>query len=405
MKAVFPTLVTLMTVVSSVLVATMGTSSSARPPTNPLTLISTAQGSLVWHPEPPATLKALPSVGVDAVLADHDHAMRPCPAAEHNALPISPAATASWCWDAGDTETRAWMPQGVTTSDGVGRNRVVLSGWHSTLKNRYDEARVAFVDFNNPKAPVYRWVYLVVPNSTGTNYSAANTHVGGLAWYGDRLFVTAADNTSTAIRVFSMSRILKTNDTSQKIGKTHTGYAAYGYKYVMPQIGYYAYAGGTCDTGSDTGVPCFSSLSLDRSTSPPSLVTSEYFDHAALRGRLHRYGLGPDHLLTEHGGKVTAEQAYRSDVDDVQGVLSWHGRWWVAHSSAVQPGQLWSQSPTRSTPTTCGSSDNCWAFHPEALTYDDSTRLLWSQTEWPQSYCTPRGQTCGRTLFDLPLTP
>jgi hypothetical protein len=297
------------------------------------------------------------------------------------------------------------MPQGIATSDGAGRNKVVLSGWHSTSKKHYDQARVAFVDFNNPKAPVYRWVYLVVPDATGTAYSAANTHIGGMAWYGDRLFVTGADNAETAIRVFSMSRILKTNDISAKIGKTGIGSAAYGYKYVMPQIGYYDHAGGVCDTGSDIGVPCFSSLSLDRSTSPPSLVTSEYFDHAALRGRLYRYSLGLDHLLIAPGGNVTATEAYRSNVGDVQGVLSWRGRWWVAHSSAAQAGQLWYQSPIQSNPTTCGNSDHCWAFHPEALTYDDFTGLLWSQTEWPQNSCTPRGQTCGRVVFDVPFTP
>jgi hypothetical protein len=180
---------------------------------------------------------------------------------------------------------------------------VILSGWHySPDDSRYDDAKVAFINANALPAASYRWVYLVAPNSTGSTFTAAKSHMGGMIWYGDKLLVSAVGNTSVAIRVFSMSHILTMTDSASTVGKTSGGYAAYGYKYAMPQIGYYSYAGGTCSMSGDTGVPCFSSISLDRSTSPDSLVSTEYFADQTLHGRLMRYSFGADYLLAAVSG-------------------------------------------------------------------------------------------------------
>lgn len=53
--------------------------------------------------------------------------------------------------------------------------------------------------------------------------------------------MSAVGDTSTAIRVFSTTHILQMTDSASAIGRTSAGYAAYGYKYAMMQVGYYTY--------------------------------------------------------------------------------------------------------------------------------------------------------------------
>lgn len=377
-----------------------GTASAAY--SDPLT--TTAKQNLVWHATPAAALSALddalPNVSLNTVVHDHSYTMTGCTGAEKAALPKAPVATKALCWDADRAGTTTWSPQGITTSgdaddDGKwGADKIILSGWHGTdALGRYNDARIQAINYNDPASPSYRMFYLAVPNSTGSSFSAAQAHMGGMAWYGDKIYVTAEGSTSTAIRVFSTKHILQMTDTtSNTIGKTSGGYAAYTYKYAMMQIGYYTYAGGTCSMSSDTGVPCFSSMSLDRSTSPASIVTTEYFSDQALHGRLYRYPTGADYLLTP-----TASEAFRSSVGNMQGVLSHDGKWYAAHSSATTNGQLWTQTTAKSTSATCGSTSAtaCWAVHPEALTYDWSTGLVWSQSEWSTADCAAKDQVCG----------
>jgi hypothetical protein len=391
-----------------------GTASAAY--SDPLT--TTTKQSLVWHATPAAALtaldNALPNVSLNTVVNDPSYPATGCTAAEKAALPKAPAATKSFCWDADRAGTTTWVPQGITTSgdaddDGMwGADKVILSGWHGTdALGRYNDARIMAVNYDNPASPSYRMMYLAVPNSTGSTFTSAQAHMGGMAWYGDKIYVTAVGNTSTAIRVFSTQHILQLTDTtSDKIGKTSGGYAAYTYKYAMMQVGYYTYAGGTCSMASDTGVPCFSSMSLDRSTSPASVVTTEYFSDQTLHGRLYRYPTGADYLLSASSGTVAATEAVRSSVGNMQGVLSHGGKWYVAHSSATINGQLWTQTTAKSTSATCGSTSTaaCWAVHPEALTYDWSTGLVWSQSEWSTADCSAQGQTCGRSVFAVPLS-
>jgi hypothetical protein len=363
-----------------------------------LTYVATGQGAL------DALDAALPNVGVAQVLASANHPMRACDAGEAASLPINPTATKSMCWDSGDATTTAWNPQGITSSgdadgDGAwGANRLILSGWQYTGDDRRNDARIAFIDYNDPANPTYRWVYLVDPNDTGSNFTAAKAHLGGILWYGDKLLVSAVGNTGVAIRVFDMEHILQTTDSSATIGKTSSGWAAYGYQYVMPEIGRYQYTAGTCTMANNTGTPCFSAISLDRSTSPDSLVAAEYFADGT-GSRLFRYSFGADYLLAAtSSGAVTAAAAYRSGVANAQGVLSWNDRWYVAHSSATSNGQLWRLTPgATGVAKTCANATSavmCWALHPEALTYWYSDGLVWSQSEAPDE----------RAVFALPLT-
>jgi hypothetical protein len=410
---VFRVVLPLLAMAAAMLVAP-GVASAAY--SDPLT--TTTKQSLLWHATPAAALtaldNALPNVSANTVVNDANYAMTGCDADEKASLPKVPTATIAMCWDADRAESTSWVPQGITTSgdaddDGLwGADKVILSGWHGTeALGRYNDARIHFINYNNPSAPAFRMVYLAVPNSTGSTFSAAKAHMGGMVWYGDKIYVSAVGNTNVAIRVFSTSHILQMTDSASAIGKTSAGYAAYGYKYAMMQVGYYTYASGTCSMAADTGVPCFSSISLDRSTSPDSLVTTEYFSDQSLHGRLYRYGMGTNFLLgANSAGTVAATDAYRSYVGNMQGVLSNSGKWYVAHSSAVQPGSLWTQTTTQSTSFTCGTTSTtaCWAVHPEGLTFDWAAGLVWSQSEWSTADCDAASQSCGRAVFAVPLS-
>ena len=337
---------------------------------------------------------ALPNVGVATVLDSNNHPMVSCNSEELAALPPDTVLSDIWCFDEGDATTLAWSPQGLTSSgdadnDGSwGAKRAILSGWvYDADDSRHNEARIAFIDYTNPASPVYRWVYLVTPTSA-TNFKASHAHIGGMVWYGDKLIVTAVGNTGTALLVYSMAKIWQMNSGASAIGLQSDGkYAAYGYQYVMPQIGSYAYTSGTCSMASATAIPCFSSISLDRTTVPDSLVTSEYFSDSALHGRLIRYPMGSDY---RPANSATPSEAYVTQVGNQQGVLSHSGSWYVVHSSASAHGQLW-----RFTGSATGAG-RTWSLHPEALTYWWDTNSVWAVTEWSRDEPTGPG---GRVLF------
>jgi hypothetical protein len=436
--------------------ATDGTSYSS-----PLTMLTGSGQGLVWHDTSTAATALRTTMGTAAtfaaVMASTNHPMTTkanCGTAQSTAFPVAPAATTGLCWDTGDAATTDWHPQGITTSgdadhDGAwGAYKVILSGWQSLISTRYNDARVAFINDTDASAPSYRWTYLVVPNSTGTDFTAAKAHTGGMAWYGDKLYVSAVGNNSIAIRVFSVANILRATDSSSAIGKTSSGYAAYGYQYVLPQVGYYTYSGGTCTMNADGTYPsytisdndgdgtagntpadwvgngtrsfvndstvaCFSSISLDRSTTPDSLVAGEYFGHETpnLHGRLLRYDMstvGTFLLNADSSNQVPAAEKYRGYVGDVQGVLSWNGAWYVSHSWLDARGGVWKQTGSGGSAASCTGSGSatkqCWAWHPEAMTYNYATGLVWAQTEWAPTECTAQSQTCGRILFASPVT-
>jgi hypothetical protein len=402
-------------------------------------LVAVSGAGVNWHATTGlSTLKTqsgLTPVSFATVLGSANHSMRTCDSTEAAGLPIKPAATVSWCWESGDADTTTWIPQSLTTSgdaeeDGTyGAYKAIIAGWNycnagecgTNIRN--NDARVAFIDYTNPAAPKYRWVYLVAPtdgttNTNVTSYSnntfgPAKAHMGGMAWYGDKLYVSATGANSTGIRVFSMSEILQVNDSSAAIGKTSSGYAAYGYQYVMPEVGFYSYASGTCTMSTDSGVPCFASISLDRSTTPDTLTAVEYFNDATLHGRLYHYNFGGagNLLAANASGYTPAAQSYRTQVGNMQGALSYNGTWYVSHSWPDENGELWALTTSTGKSHTCtnpySSAYECWAMHPESLTYDYATGLVWSLTEWTKNQCATETATplnCGRAIFAFPRT-
>jgi hypothetical protein len=134
--------------------------------------------------------------------------------------------------DFNDMDTAKWIPQGISsTADAVeagtyeGHDGWIVS-WH---RDDDKSVRVTFVDRAN--GDKYRHALLVYPHAAD-NFREVPVHAGGIAWYGDKLYVV---DTSQGIRVFDLANIWQVG-SGDAVGKTGSKYSAAGYKYVIPQI-------------------------------------------------------------------------------------------------------------------------------------------------------------------------
>ncbi|MPY58113.1 hypothetical protein [Streptomyces spongiae] len=379
------------------------------------------------------------NVGVHGVLQSANHPMRnksACYESERNALPVEPTATRAYCWDTGDATTQKWLPQSVTTSadaddDGLwGEDRVILSGWthNDHKKGEPDDdkglARVAFIDANDPNNLKYRWVLLVAPLSGGKDFGAVRSHVGGMVWYQDKLIVTAKNGAdhNNALFVFDMHRILQANVNSSEVGKVSGGYSAHGYQYVLPAIGSYNLTGGKCDDKNDNAVPCFGSISLDRTSTPNSLVANEWFSSGGTQpARVWRYyfstQLSRTGLLGSNSSDiVNADEAYETKAVGLQGVISHKpsgaskADWYVGYApgSRGKHGTLWRQNENGADAARCTSDQSyaCWGQHTESMSYSQKTGELWTLTEWAANKDNEWEPEAipERTLYAVPLS-
>ncbi len=218
------------------------------------------------------------------------------------ALPVAPAATRAYCF--GGADTRGWRAGAVTTSgdaddDGRwGENRVILSGWTNggaeggSMDGPAPEqglAQVAFVDANDPDRLRYTWALLAVPVDGGRDYRGLVSPLSGMVWYQDKLLVTTREGDRDALYVYDMDRIQRATVESDAVGRVRGGWAAHGYRYRAARRRLR-----TALPGGDDG-PRPAAVSLDRSTSPDSLVASERVPaDGDRRTRLWRYALSRD---------------------------------------------------------------------------------------------------------------
>ncbi|MGV9555740.1 hypothetical protein [Streptomyces sp. NPDC003522] len=395
-----------LTAAATMISASQATVSDGPGALEPLTSSAgTAALRLTEEAVPPASLDRLaagmgPSIGVDEALSGAARPLRGaagCTEDERDALPLSPAATHTYCWNTDDTA--GWEPGAVTTSgdadeDGRwGAHRVIVSGWSRDSGPVADRglARVALVDADDMGRLSYTWALLAVPVDGGRDYRGLVSRVSGMVWYQDKLLVTAGDGDRAALYVYDVNRIHRATVAGTAVGRVPGGWSAHGAPYVLPAVASYRPAG-----GSDAPRP--TTVSLDRSTAPDTLVAGEWtLDDGDRGARLWRYAFdtapGRAGLLAgDPAGRVGATQAYRTEVNGVRGVLSYDDGWYVSRGAAEDGrGTLWRQDAEGARAAHCGADDSrdCWSPRTESLSY-------WSQTGdvWTQS---------GRVLFALPL--
>lgn len=353
-------------------------------------------------------------VGVRGVLGDADRPMRneeDCSDSERAALPVEPTATRAYCWDTADATTRQWLPHSVTTSgdaveDGTwDGGRVILAGWThgdgGADGSGADDglARVSFIDASDPEDLRYRHVLLVAPTDGGRNFVPVRSRSGGMVWYQDKLIVTASAGAAhdDALYVFDLDRILRAGVQGDAIGRVGDGWSAGHHRYVMPAVGAYTPTRGSCAAAQDGTAPCFASLSLDRTSTPHSLVATERpgpGDDAPARVWRYPFSTAADRtglLRADPFGYVDAQEAYATEATGVRGVLS-HRRggageadWYIGQTPEhLGPhGTLWRQDEDGADAAQCTADGSraCWGRYAESLSYWPETGELWTLTE------------------------
>ncbi|MEO7735062.1 MAG: hypothetical protein ABIY55_29170, partial [Kofleriaceae bacterium] len=229
--------------------------------------------------------------------------------------------------------------------------------------------RIAVVDASDPNDVRYRFALLVEPVMIDgrPDFAAVEVHAGGVAWLGDRLYVPV---TGSGFRVFDLSRIFELPSVDDRLGYDATaGYAAYSYRYAIPQIGAYSDAGACA--------PVFSFVAVDRSTATPTLVSGEY-DAASVTGRLYRWPVDPasQRLVVTDAGRVIPDGAWLEGESHIQGGVSRGETFWLSSSAPAGSGGALVRTGVDHPSTTLG-----WIDAPEDLAFDPQGDQLWSLSE------------------------
>ncbi len=323
--------------------------------------------------------RVLPTVSASKLASDLN---REGTRIDASALPRVDDFHVGFRWNDGDFDVSYWIPQGITGSGGAfddglfGGRKFLLVSWHydaSLGGTSYDKGvRVSFVDVTDMDAVAYRHVLLVEPVASGgrADFRAVPIHAGGIVWYGDYLYVA---DTYEGLRVFDVTRIMQVATGDKSLIGYHAAdgqYYAHDYKYILPQVGAWYLAPGSCESK-------FSFAALDRSTTPHSIVTGEY-DSDRIDGLLVRWPLdeATAALQTGSSGLVTAMAAYQGGHTRMQGVLSWEGQYWISSSSQDGAyGRLYRTAPG------APSVAYDWVDGPEDLHLAPSSGNLWTPTE------------------------
>ncbi|GAA2645741.1 hypothetical protein [Nonomuraea recticatena] len=264
-----------------------------------------------------------------------------------------------YAFDEKDNDTPDWYPQGLTCSEDAGSAGVpaFVASWYFKPLPPVAERGIR-VTFLSPQTLRYQHALLVEARPDGS-YTPINIHAGGIAWYGEHLYVA---DTKRGLRVFDVGKILDLRTVQSdlgdgaRVGRSEGRFHAFGYRYVIPQTDFWRVV---------TPGAHFSFVAVDRSTSPHTLISGEY-DGEAPTGRVARWALD----LTD-GVPV---DAYTMGQAKIQGVVSHGGRWYLSQTvDARSNGRLVVESGGK-------VSVRAFPVGPEDLTV--SGKRLWSVTEF-----------------------
>lgn len=326
--------------------------------------------------------RRLPHSRVAAVLRQAQHQQRPLQSVPPTGI------TGGFRFDQVDTDDCSSFPQGITTSrDALGNahggryegHDLAMISWYSQsgCGGSTVSSRITLADLDPRHPDSYADVLLVEPTGTAAapSFDDVDIHVGGIAWYGDLLYVA---DTSNGMRVFDLRTILRTDPSGDEalIGRQSDGrYRAHHYSYVLPQIG--------TITDTSSGDPLlWSTVSVDRSSG--SLVMAEYTcRERTATGACASPPLRPTravrfpfaHGSTKFARVTRATQALQTDHFKIQGVASHDGAWWFASSGDKT---LYYDVPGSE------SVAHAWVSYCESLSYAEDrhgNEQLWSLRE------------------------
>lgn len=317
--------------------------------------------------------------GLDGLLGDLKHRARESLAGRLLGRAVDRAIT----WDAYDRRDPVWWPQGIsTTADAsdtgdLGGRRLLVTTWYSKKVDGVSRgSRVTFLDLDTLE---YRHVLLVDPrfdDDGNLALSGVRIHAGGVVWAGPYLHIAATARGFVTCRVDDILRVPGDDERPDEIGVFGEQVASFGHHYVLPvRFAHKAYA----DEGHER--LRYSFLSLDRATSPPSLLAGEY-GRRGQTTRLARFDLDPQTWLpaTAEDGCSRPVGLEEGGVVQMQGAVVARGRHHVTVSHGPWfPGSVYTGAPGR-----LRRRRMAVPMGPEDIAYWPSTDRLWSLSEHPR---------------------
>jgi hypothetical protein len=304
---------------------------------------------------------------------------------------------AGFAWQADDAATTLWIPQGLTGdadgTDGDQADRGWLAvSWH----NEHDEVekgmRVSFIDVTVGANPIlYRNVLLVTPvaasdtPSRHATFAAIPAHAGGALWFRNYLYIADSrgfdGGRPGGVLVFDMMNIKEVDPSRDDLigwSAADDAYYAFGYRYVLPQVGRYV------QVGADVaGRLRWSFIGLDRTNATRHLIMGEYTTSDEAPGRLVWWTLdertgrlaaaSPEHPLGASLARACSNEHFLQGCHSQDALAD--GTVWLTRTSG--------RDALCDRPITGGEGVTFqpWADQPEGLTYAPSSDNLWCVTE------------------------
>ncbi|MEV7209432.1 MULTISPECIES: RICIN domain-containing protein [unclassified Streptomyces] len=312
-----------------------------------------------------------------------------------------------FCWDETDDNTSAWSngwhPQGLSASHDadpsgtIDGHHLYMATWYYGVSgdDRNKKARVSILESTGTEW-TYGHVLLVRPTGSRANpqfTSVGDVHADGMVWYGNRLFVANGGE----LQIYDLNHLWKVNSISGGSGVSGGASAAEYHQWALPMVARYsnrtkaqqdaAAPGKRSNMNCDGVVACLSSLSLDRSVSPPRLVSGRYGN--AERTEPLDVIRWPLEYIGEGGtSPITATAAYTAPVHGLQGVAT-DGTYYYL-SAMCDTGYMGVTDPTNSDAYYC-----IWQAKPggpvsiltraspltQNLSYSFSSGRLWGMNE------------------------
>lgn len=258
-------------------------------------------------------------------------------------------------WLSARTWTRRWYPQGIDLGDWRGRRTLAVSWFRQELSGVHLASRVTLVDLERSR---HLDVLLAVADDDG-ELQPAPIHAGGLAWFGDRMYVAA---TGRGIWEFDLSDIREVRGAlarrlagARPRGGRGTALVAVRTR-VHPVALRCSFLGRVFTTD---GTPLRRVLIGEHRTEG--------------NGRIGEFAV-PD----GDDGTFLEEDRFSPGIGSMQGAVRWGDRYFVSQSDHLRPGALWSGGRASlqqdGVPLPVGCED---------LALDPDAELLWSLGEHP----------------------
>lgn len=251
-------------------------------------------------------------------------------------------------WLTARSWTNRWYPQGIDVGVLQGRRMLAISWFRQDRRRTHLASRVSFVDLARPR----RFDVALAIEADDGELEPARIHVGGIAWFGDRLFAAA---TKQGIWEFDLRGIRSVRGAAARrlTGGTHSRSLVAVRSRVHPIELRCSFIGRVFD---ETG------------KSVPRVLIGEFRNSDD--GRIGEFDLT--------GDGFSPRRTFRPGIVHMQGAVRWGDEDLVSQSDGLRQGTLWRGGDgvlTRSpVPLPAGCQD---------LALDPESGVLWSLGEHP----------------------